>query len=92
MTLDIFIGIAAFLVYLFGGAIIIFIYGAYKNTGNFNLIILALGLFLLIFGSNLWVVYRFVLGVEITVDIGYLISLLFQIPGVLLIFYSAVKK
>jgi hypothetical protein len=96
MAMEIYIGIASAVVYLFGGALILFMYSAYKSTKNFDLIVLALGLFLLIFGSNVWIDYwlisqQFTPVVPVTQDLGYFISLVFQIPGILLIFYSAIK-
>jgi hypothetical protein len=53
MTVTLIEGIAAVLMYLFGGALVLFIYEAYKKTGQKNLMVMAIGFFILIFGSNL---------------------------------------
>ncbi len=83
--------IAAIIVYLIGGAIIIFIYEAYRRTSQENLLILATGFFVLVFGSNLDTFSRiFFEGSDIT-TYAPLLSLIFQIPALLLIFYSAVR-
>lgn len=92
------IAAAAATVYLIGGALMLFIVGAYKKTGNFNLILLALGLFMLVFGSNLgvfyWIFFKSLYNIEAfsALETGYLVSLVFQIPGILLIFWSAVRR
>ncbi len=53
MTVTLIEGIAAVLMYLFGGALVLFIYEAYIKTRQKNLIFMAIGFFILIFGSNL---------------------------------------
>ncbi len=53
MTVTLIEGFAAVLMYLFGGALVLFIYEAYLKTRQKNLIFLALGFFILIFGGNL---------------------------------------
>ena len=98
MGMEPIIAAAAATVYLIGGALLLFIVGAYKKTGNFNLIVLALGLFMLVFGSNLgvfyWIFFKSLYNLDAfqSLETGYLISLVFQIPGIILIFYSAVRR
>ncbi|MDY6964882.1 MAG: hypothetical protein SVM80_02775 [Halobacteriota archaeon] len=84
--------IAAAIVYMLGGALIIFIYGAYRRTSQENLLILAAGFFVLVFGSNFDTLIRIIYpeGSAIS-NIAPLLALLFQTPGLLLIFYSAVR-
>lgn len=88
----------AAVVYLVGGALLIFIWNAYKATRNFNLILLAMGLFLVIFGSNIgvfyWIVFQVLLKVKVfaTIEEGYFASLVFQLPGIFLVFWSAIRK
>jgi len=53
MTVTLIEGIAAVLMYLFGGALVLFIYEAYVKTRQKNLIYMAIGFFILIFGGNL---------------------------------------
>ncbi|WP_148266564.1 hypothetical protein [Methanocella arvoryzae] len=53
MTVTLIEGFAAILTYLFGGALVLFIYEAYLKTRQTSLIFLALGFFILIFGGNL---------------------------------------
>ena len=83
--------VAAGIVYMIGGALIIFIYAAYKNTSQENLLILATGFFVLVFGSNFDTFARIFFEGSAISTFGSLLSLLFQIPGLLLIFYSAVR-
>ena len=53
MTVTLIEGIAAVLMYLFGGALVLFIYEAYVKTRQKSLIYMAIGFFILIFGGNL---------------------------------------
>ncbi len=53
MTVTLIEGLAAALMYLFGGALVLFIYEAFKKTGERSLIYMAVGFFVLIFGGNL---------------------------------------
>lgn len=84
--------------YLVGGALLIFIWNAYKVTKESKLLLLAMGLFLLVFGSNIgvfyWIVFQVLLNVKVftTIEEGYFVSLLFQLPGIFLVFWSALRK
>ncbi|MEM3086128.1 MAG: hypothetical protein QXO51_03155 [Halobacteria archaeon] len=88
----------AAITYLVGGALLIFIWNAYKATRDSKLIFLAMGLFLLVFGSNIgvfyWVVFQVLLQTKVfaTIEEGYFVSLLFQLPGIFLVFWSALRK
>ncbi len=53
MTVTLIEGIAAVLMYLFGGALVLFIYEASVKTKQKSLMYMAIGFFILIFGGNL---------------------------------------
>lgn len=96
MDISILEAIGVIATYLIGGALIIFVYGAYKRTKHENLLILAAGFFILVFGSNFATFLR-VLGElsstgSIELELAHTVSIMFQIPGLLLIFYSAIRK
>ncbi len=84
--------------YLVGGALLIFIWNAYKATRESRLLLLAMGLFLLVFGSNLgvfyWIFFQVLLKTQVfsTIEEGYFTSLVFQLPGIFLVFWSALKR
>lgn len=93
MTVTLIEGIAAVLMYLFGGALVLFIYEAYLKTRQSNLIFLALGFFILIFGGNLGTLSAAVQSVltsgsaldESGIRIA---SIAIQLVGILLLLYS----
>ncbi len=93
-----FVAALAAVTYLVGGALLIFIWNAYKTTKESRLLLLAMGLFLLIFGSNLgvfyWIFFQVLLNVKVfsTIEEGYFTSLVFQLPGIFLVFWSALKR
>ncbi|MHC1584937.1 MAG: DUF7521 family protein [Candidatus Syntropharchaeia archaeon] len=84
-------GFLATLIYLAGGALIIFIYDAYRQTKQKNLLLLALGLFILVIGSNLPTFAMLLLANRMNPWMVLTISQCIQIPGVLLMLYSALK-
>ncbi|MCL7415531.1 MAG: hypothetical protein M8349_05660 [ANME-2 cluster archaeon] len=79
------------IVYLLGGAFVLFIYEAYEKTKQKNLLILSIGLFILIFGSNFDVLASVLLP-DMTKDIARTIALIIEIPGILIMLYSALKS
>lgn len=89
-------GIAACLMYLLGGALVLFIYEAYAKTKQKNLMYMALGFFLIIFGSNLNTLGA---AIPTIVDGSLLISettvrtasLVIQLGGILALLYSALN-
>lgn len=89
-------GIAAFLMYLLGGALILFIYEAYVKTKQKNLMFMALGFFLIIFGSNLNTLLA-ALGelpdspLVIEETLSRATSLIIQLMGILTVLYSALN-
>jgi hypothetical protein len=78
------------IVYLLGGAFVLFIYEAYEKTKQKNLLILAIGLFILILGSNFDVLAGLLLP-DIAQDISRTIALIIEIPGIMIMLYSALK-
>lgn len=96
MTVTLIEGIAAVLMYLFGGALVLFIYEAYVKTRQKNLIFMAIGFFILIFGSNLNTLVEAVHSMPeyaVTVDgsTSRTASLVIQLVGILLLLYSATR-
>ena len=79
------------IVYLLGGAFVLFIYEAYEKTKQKNLLILAIGLFILIFGSNFDILASVVLP-DMSSETARAIALLVEIPGILIMLYSALKS
>ena len=83
--------ILAVIVYLLGGTFIIFIYEAYKRTKQKNLLYLAIGLFIMIFGSNFDTLAGIILIDYISVEVAKVIALGIEIPGILIMLYSAIR-
>ena len=79
-------------VYLLGGAFILFIYEAYTHTHQKNLLILAIGMFVFIFGSNFDIFAGLVLSDYIEEPMARTIALLIEIPGILVMLYSAIRS
>jgi hypothetical protein len=79
------------IVYLLGGAFVLFIYEAYEKTKQKNLLILSIGLFILIFGSNFDILASVVLP-DMSSETARTIALLVEIPGILIMLYSALKS
>ena len=79
------------IVYLLGGAFVLFIYEAYEKTKQKNLLILSIGLFILIFGSNFDILASVVLP-DMSSETARAIALLVEIPGILIMLYSALKS
>jgi hypothetical protein len=87
-------GIAAFLMYLIGGALVLFIYEAYAKTKQKNLMFMAVGFFVIIFGSNL---NTLAAGMNMTpqyydmidIPLARLAALIIQLAGIIILLYSA---
>lgn len=79
------------IVYLLGGAFVLFIYEAYEKTKQKNLLILSIGLFILIFGSNFDILASVVLP-DMSSETARTIALLVEIPGIVIMLYSALKS
>jgi len=84
--------ILAATVYLLGGAFILFIYEAYTHTHQKNLLILSIGMFIFIFGSNFDIFAGLVLSGYIEEPMARTIVLLIEIPGILIMLYSAIRS
>ena len=80
------------IVYLLGGAFILFIYEAYTHTHQKNLLMLAIGMFILIFGSNFDILAGLLLSDYIEESTSRIIALLIEIPGILIMLYSAIRS
>lgn len=78
------------IIYLLGGAFVLFIYEAYEKTRQKNLLILAIGLFILIFGSNFDILAAQILP-GMSTEVARTIALMVEIPGILIMLYSALK-
>jgi hypothetical protein len=93
MTVTLIEGIAVFLMYLLGGALVLFIYEAFLKTRQKSLLFMAGGFFILIFGSNLNTLVEAVqtMGWAVAVDgsTARTASLAIQLMGILLLLYSA---
>jgi hypothetical protein len=88
--------IAAFLMYLLGGALVLFIYEAYARTRQKNLMYMALGFFLVIFGGNLNTLNALlpaVAGSAFAVEdtVARTAALLIQLTGISALLYSALN-
>ncbi len=79
-------------VYLLGGAFILFIYEAYTHTHQKNLLMLSIGMFILIFGSNFDMLTGLVLSDYIKESTSRILALLIEIPGILIMLYSAIRS
>jgi|SRR5271157_803846 len=93
---SIFEAIAAFLMYLLGGALILFIYESFVKTKQRNLMYMALGFFLIVFGSNLTTLTLMMptmLGNAFIIDetIPRTAALIIQLGGILTLLYSALN-
>src|SRR5208337_2634933 len=96
MDVSIFEAIAAFLMYPTGLALVLFIYESYSKTKQRNLMFMAVGFFLIVFGSNLntlSVMLPSMLGSTMVIDgtIPRTISLVIQLGGILTLLYSALN-
>ncbi|HDJ37820.1 MAG: hypothetical protein J7J06_00120 [Methanosarcinales archaeon] len=80
------------IVYLLGGAFILFIYEAYTHTHQKNLLMLAIGMFILIFGSNFDILAGLLLSDYVGESTSRIIALLIEIPGILIMLYSAIRS
>ncbi len=78
--------------YRLGGAFILFIYGDYTHTHQKNLLILSIGLSTFIFSSNFDIFTGLVLSDYIEEPMVRTIALLIEIPGILVILYSAIRS
>ncbi len=97
MMVSIVEAIAAFLMYLLGGALVLFIYESFIRTKQKNLMYMALGFFLIIFGSNL---NTLSVMLPTMIDMSSLVvdgsvtrtaALIMQLGGILLLLYSALN-
>jgi len=79
-------------VYLLGGAFILFIYEAYTHTHQKNLLMLSIGMFIFIFGSNFDVLAGLVLSDYIEEPMSRIVALLIEIPGILVMLYSVIRS
>jgi hypothetical protein len=96
MMVSIVEAIAAFLMYLLGGALVLFIYESFMRTKQKNLMYMALGFFLIIFGSNLntlSIMLPTMIGSTFVVDetITRTVALVIQLGGILTLLYSALN-
>jgi hypothetical protein len=76
---------------MLGGALIIFIYAAYRETRQKSLLLLTLGLFILIIGSVIPSFLLLIVPGRIDLLVSLTISLCIQIPGILVMMYSALR-
>lgn len=76
---------------MLGGALIIFIYAAFRETRQKSLLLLALGLFTMIIGSVLPSFLLLIVPGKIDLLISLTVSLCIQIPGILVMIYSALR-
>ncbi|HDM36665.1 MAG TPA: hypothetical protein ENG09_05400 [Candidatus Syntrophoarchaeum butanivorans] len=84
-------GLLTAAIFLIGGALVIFIYDAYKQTEDKNLLILALGLFILIIAGNIPSLAYLLASGEIEMIKAITISQYTQVFGILVILYSALR-
>jgi len=96
MMVSIVEAIAAFLMYLLGGALVLFIYESYMRTKQKNLMFMAFGFFLIIFGSNLGtlsVMLPTMVGSTFMFDesVTRTVALFIQLGGILMLLYSALN-
>lgn len=78
-------------IYLLGGAFILFVFESYERTKQSSLLILSIGLFILIFGSNFDILTSLVLP-SMATETARTIALIIEIPGILIMLYSALKS
>ena len=83
--------ILAGIVYLLGGTFVIFVYEAYQKTHQKNLLYLVIGLFIMIFGSNFDTLAGIIFTGYISVETAKVVALGIEIPGILIMLYSAIK-
>ena len=83
--------ILTIVIYLLGGAFILFVFEAYEKTKQSSLLILSIGLFILIFGSNFDILASLVLP-DMATETARTIALIIEIPGILIMLYSALKS
>lgn len=83
--------ILTIVIYLLGGAFLLFVFEAYERTKQSSLRILSIGLFILIFGSNFDILASIVLA-NIATETARTIALIIEIPGILIMLYSALKS
>ncbi len=88
--------IAAFLMYLLGGALVLFVYESFMRTKQKNLMFMAVGFFMIIFGSNLntlSVMLPNMLGSTVVIEgsITRTAALVIQLAGILALLYSALN-
>lgn len=79
------------IIYLLGGAFVLFVYEAYEKTKQENLLILSIGLFIMIFGGNFDILASVILP-NMTSEVARTIALLIEIPAILIMLFSALKK
>jgi len=96
MTVTLIEGIAAVLMYLFGGALVLFTYEAYVKTRQKNLIYMSMGFFILIFGGNLTTLVEAVQAqtwwpTAIEASDARTLSLVIQLLGIVLLLLSAMR-
>jgi hypothetical protein len=96
VTVTLIEGIAAVLMYLFGGALVLFIYEASVKTKQKSLVYMAIGFFILIFGGNLATLSEALqtgLGWTLAVDVSYIraLSLVIQLIGIVILLISATR-
>ncbi len=96
MMVSIVEAIAAFLMYLLGGALVLFIYESFMRTKQKNLMYMALGFFLIIFGSNLntlSLMLPTMIGNAFPIDESVVrtAALVIQLGGILTLLYSALN-
>ncbi|MCW7076882.1 MAG: DUF7521 family protein [Candidatus Syntropharchaeales archaeon] len=84
-------GLLTAVIFLIGGALIIFIYDAYKQTQDKNLLILALGLFILIIAGNIPSLAYLIASERIELIGAITISQYTQVAGIIVILYSALR-
>ncbi len=83
--------ILTIIIYLLGGAFLLFVFEAYERTKQSSLLILSIGLFILIFGSNFDILASIVLR-DMATETARTIALIIEIPGILIMLYSALKS
>ncbi|WP_052312089.1 DUF7521 family protein [Archaeoglobus sulfaticallidus] len=75
---------------LLGSALIIYIYDAYRKINQNYLLLLSVGFFVLVIGGALPGMHK-TIGLSVDGDAVLIMSLLMQMIGIILIFYSVVK-
>lgn len=77
-------------IYLLGGAFLLFVFEAYEKTKQQSLLILCIGLFIMIFGSNFDILASLIVP-DMSSEMARTIALIIEIPGILVMLYSALK-